>query len=407
MKQSVTKHSLTDSCVAESTKPLLLHIVTVPQTLSSFFAGQIEYMKSKGFAVAAISSPGEQIEFVERRDNIRVYQISMLRRISPLADIVAVFRLLRIIKRLRPTIVHCHTPKAVFLGILTAYFARVPVRVFTLHGLRGWGVAGVKKWILDTTEKLSCRLAQKVFAVSHSVCQEVLKRGYCDEGKIQVLANGTCNGVDAKNRFNPGRYGAEVRSEMRRKYGIPDDAMVLCYVGRIVRDKGMSELIAAWQKLRGEFDNLYLLMVGEYESQDAVGSLEAQILSNDDRIVITGFVQEMPEHYLAADRVTLPTYREGFPYAPLESAAMELAIVATRVCGCVDAIEDGRTGVLVPAKDAEALYSAIKELLSNKPLREKMGWAARKRVLERFAPEMVWEALYSQYIELMCKHEVQ
>lgn len=388
-------------------KPLLLHVVPVPLTLAAFFAGQIEYMKKKGFEVAVISSPGPQLDFVERRDNINIYQVPMLRRISPLADIIALFRIFKIMRKLQPTIVHAHITKAGLLGMIAAYLARVPVRIFTLHGIRSEGLEGVKKMIVDINVKLTCRLAQRVFAVSNSTCQEALNLGYCSKDKIKVLANGSYNGVDARSRFNPERYAKEVRRQIRRKYGIPQNALVLGCVSRIVRDKGIVELVQAWQKLRVEFENLYLLlMVSLFESENPVNPEVVQILNNDDRIVITGYVYDMPEHYLAADLVPLPTYREGFPYSLLEGAAMELPVVATRVTGCVDAVEDGRTGILVPAKDADALYEAIRKLLLDKSLREKLGRAGRQHALKHFAPEIVWAALHSEYVGLMQEHNV-
>lgn len=388
-------------------KPLLLHVVTVPWTLWAFFAGQIRHMKENGFEVAAVSSEGPQAGFVEQRDDIRVYRVPMQRRISPLADIIALFRLFRIIRRLRPTIVHGHTPKAGFLGMLAACFARAPVRIFTLHGLRGSQIKGIKGKIVEFSERLTCRLAHEVLAVSNSLCQEAIDRGLCSRDRIKVLANGSCNGIDAENRFNPEKYPKEVRTQMRRRYGIPEDALVLCYVGRIVRDKGIVELAEAWLRLRREFENLYLLMVGEFESGDDVGPEVSEVLKSDDRVCVTGFVYDMPEHYSAVDLVILPTYREGFGYTALEAAAMGLPVVATKVVGCVDAVEDGRTGILVPVKDAVALYEAIKGLLSDKSLRERLGQAGRQRALQRFAPDAIWGALHSEYVSLMRKRGVE
>jgi len=383
-------------------KPLLLHVVTIPGTLLSFFQGQIDYMKKNGFEVAAISSDGKQVALVEQKYNIKVYPVPMRRGISIFTDIVSLLNLFRTIKSLHPTIANFHTAKASFLGIIAAYFAGVPIRIFTLHGLRSSSTtSGLQKKIIDFTEKLVCRLATKVFVVSNSVYNEALNRNYRSPGGMKVLVNGTCNGIDAKEIFNPEKYPKTVRSQMRLKYGIPEDATVLCYVGRIVKDKGIIELTKAWSKLRTEFDNLYLLMVGEYETADAVGEQVEKILHNDKRVIITGWVQNMPEHYLAADIVTLPTYREGFPYSPLESAAMGLAIVATRVIGCVDAVEDNHTGILVPPADFEALYEAIKKLLIDKSLREKLGKNARQRVLNKFAPEQIWKALFDEYIDIM------
>lgn len=387
-------------------KPLLLHVVTVPMTLLSFFEGQIDYMKRNGFEVAAISSGGEQVALVEQKYNIKVYQVPMRREMAIFSDIVSFLKLFRTIKTLRPTIVHFHTAKASFLGIIAAYFARVPIRVFTLHGLRSSATSGFRKRGIDFTEKLVCRLANKVFVVSNSVYNEALNRNYRSPGGIKVLVNGTCNGIDAEEIFNPEKYRKSFRSQMRLKYGIPEDAIVLCYVGRIVRDKGINELTQAWSKLRIEFENLYLLMIGDFEAKDAIDEQAEKMLNNDKRVVITGFVQNMPEHYLAADIVTLPTYREGFPYSPLESAAMGLPIVATKVIGCIDAVEDNYTGILVPPRNFDALYEAIKKLLINKSLREELGKNARQRVLNKFVPNRIWKALLDEYIDSMRKHNI-
>lgn len=403
----VTKDIKTHADRTKSRKPLLLHVVTVPQTLLAFFVGQIEYMKKNGFEVAAISSPGPQVEFVKQRDNIKVHQVPMLRRISPFADIIALWRLFRIMRKLRPAIVHTHTPKAGLLGLIAAYLARVPTRIFTLHGLRSLGTEGLKKKILEYSEKLCISLAQEVFAVSHSLRQEMVALAGCDENKIKVLANGSFNGLDAQNRFNPEKYPKEVKTHLRQKYGIPENGLVLCYAGRIVRDKGVTELVEAWKKLRAEFKNLYLLMVGEFESGDEVAPEASQVLKNGARVSVTGFVYNMPEHYAAADVVVLPTYREGFGYTALEGSAMRLPVVATRVCGCVDAVEDGRTGILVPPKNADALYKAIKKVLSDKSLREKLGRTGRQRVLKLFVPETIWRGLHSEYVGLMQQHNAQ
>jgi len=390
----------------ERQKPLLLHILPLPSTLLAFFEGQVDYMQKNGFRVAAVTSDGPYKNVVEQRDKIKIYTVPMQRRISTFADIAAVWRLYRTIRRLRPTIVHSHMTKAGFLGMVAAYLAGVPVRIFTLHGLRSSEVKGVKKRILNECGKLTCRLAHRVFAVSDSLLKEMLRLGYCDRDKIKVLGNGTYNGVDADRRFNPEKYSKRIRSQIRQKYGIPKDALVLCYVGRIVKDKGVWELARAWQKLRGEFGNLYLLMVGEFEADDAVDAEIVELLHADERIVLTGFVQEMPEYYCAVDVIVLPTYREGFPYVPLESAAMGLPVVATKVTGCTDAVENGKTGILVPAKDVEALHEAIRKLLSDESLRKELGKAARQRVLRYFRRETLWQALHSQYKQLMKENNV-
>lgn len=384
----------------------MLQITTKPTFLLSFFQGQFEYMKRNGFEVAAISSGGEQAALVEQKYGIKVYPVSMQRKVSIFNDIVSLFNLFRTIKALRPTIVHVHTAKASFLGLIAAYCAGVPVRIVTLHGLRSTASTGIKKRAIEFMEITLCVLAHKIFLVSESSYNEIRSKNYPHQDRMTLPANGSCNGIDARETFNPEKYPGMVRTQMRLKYGIPEDAIVLCYVGRIVRDKGIIELTQAWNKLRTEFKNLYLLIVGEYEKEYAVGQEVEKTLNNDNRVIITGFVQNMPEHYLMADIVTLPTYREGFPYSPLEGAAMGLPVVATRVVGCVDVVEDNHTGILVSAKDSEALYEAIKKLLTNKGLREEFGKNARQRVLDKFAPEQIWKALFDEYIDIMRKRSV-
>lgn len=391
---------------SNKTKPLLLHITTIPQTLLAFFDGQIHYMKSKGFEVAALSSPGKHFDLVKKRDGIEIHEIAMQRNPSPFADLVSLFRTYRLLRKLRPAIIHTHTPKAGLIGIVAAWLARVPVRIHTLHGIRSIEVVGLREKIVDACEKITCKLSHKIFAVSKSVRNVALEQGFGDSNKIELIGEGTCNGIEARNRLNPDNYPVNTRSVIRSKYGIPKDAKVLCFVGRIVRDKGVVELVEAWQKLQKEFADIYLLIIGEHESDDAVGPEITAIIDEDERIIVTGFVHDMPEHYCAVDLVTLPTYREGFPYVPMESGAMELAVVGTEVRGCVDAIVDGLTGVLVPPRDSERLYEAIKELLLNEDLCKKMGQAARQRILSNFKPEMIWSELYCHYVSMMQKRNL-
>lgn len=387
-------------------KPLLVHVVAVPSTLRVFLGGQIQFMQAKGFEVAAISSDGPDADFVEQRDKIKVYRIPIRREISPLSDIVTLWRLRRQLRKLRPAIVHSQITKGGMLGMVAAKLAGVPVRIFKIQGIKAEGETGWRKWVVDKCDTLACACADRIFSVSKSAMEAAIARGYTRPDKITVLGAGSCNGVDALGRFNPEKYPKTVRTQLRQRYGIEEDALVLCFVGRIVRDKGVGELVTAWQKLKADFPNLYLLMVGDYEDEHVLSETAKEALVTDKRIKITGFVRDTPEHYLAADMVVLPSYREGFPYAPLEAAAMSLATVATRVTGCVDAVVDGQTGVLVPTKDPDALYQAVRKLLLNEELRNELGQAARKRVLEKFLPEPMWEELYQEYSRFLNKRGI-
>jgi glycosyltransferase involved in cell wall biosynthesis len=382
--------------------PKLLHITTVPDSLY-FFTGQVGYMKAQGFEVQALSSPGELLAKFAQQERLTVHAVEMPRRITPIQDLHALFRLWQTLRQVHPQIVDAHTPKGGLLGMVGAWLARVPVRIYHIHGLPLMTAQGYKRLLLWWSEKVACLLADRVLCVSHSVREVVVSEGLCPAAKVKVLLKGSINGVDAINQFNPDRIDETARQEIRRQYGIPAEATVVGFVGRIVRDKGIAELVTAWKTLSEEFPELHLLVVGEFELQDPVSAAVEYSLRNDSRIHLTGLAWNMPQLYAAMNVLALPTYREGFPVVPLEAAAMQLPIVATRIPGCIDAVQDGVTGILVPPRDPEALAEVIRTYLKNSELRNQHGQAARDRVLQDFRPETLWEAVYQEYVRLLQK----
>jgi glycosyltransferase involved in cell wall biosynthesis len=383
-------------------KVILMHVTTVPETLT-FFRGQIGYMKKKGFIVQAVSSPGKFLNETASREGIPVHAVEMSRRISPLVDLRALYKLRRLFLAIKPAVVHSHTPKGGLLGTLAARMARVPAVAYTMHGLPFKTAKGLKRQILLATEALSCRSADRVFAVSRANRQEVIALGLCSADKIKVLGSGSCNGVDAEGRFDLHTLPPGTRAQIRQTYNIPDDGLVLGYVGRIVRDKGIAELERAWQILRHRFPHSCLLMVGDEEPQDPVPVEVMERLRTDRRVTITGWADPVP-FYAAMDIMVLPTYREGFPVTPLEAAAMELPVVATQVDGCAEAVADGVTGLLVPPRNSSVLAAAIQSLLQNPGMRKAMGAAGRRRVLTSFNPGIIWEGLYQEYANLVSQN---
>lgn len=377
----------------------LLQITTVPETLS-FLKGQTGYMKARGFEIHALSSPGEFLTEFAASEQVSVHAVKMHRRITPLQDIYAIFQLWLHLLQIRPQIVHAHTPKGGLVGTIGAWLAGVPIRIYHIRGLPFMTATGYKRLLLRWSEKVSCLLANQVLCVSHSI-REVAVAEICSADKVKVLLGGSGNGVDASGKFNPAQVGEHTRQETRKKYGIPADALVVGFVGRIVRDKGIAELVAAWKTLREEFPDLHLLMVGSFEPQDAVSQDVENLLTSDDRIHLTGIVYNTAPVYAAMDILTLPTYREGLPNVPLEAAAMELPVVATLIPGCIDAVQDGVTGTLVPPRNAEALAGAIRMYLNDPELRRQHGQVGRDRVLQEFRQEAIWEAVYQEYLQLL------
>lgn len=377
----------------------VVHVTTVPMSLA-FLRGQAAFMRARGVELAAVSSPGPDLEAFGREEGVPVAAVEMPRRITPLADLAAVRALCTIFRRMRPDVVHAHTPKGGLLAMVAARLCRVPVRIYHMRGLAFMGASGARRRLLQRTERLSCRLAHSVICVSESIRRLAVEEGICPPQRIRVLAGGSGQGVDARGRFDPERLPAGVRRDVRTRFGIPEAATVVGFVGRVVGDKGIVELEAAWHRLREAFPEVHLLLVGPFEPQDPVPADVEARLRRDPCVHLAGMDWNTPPFYAAMDVVALPTYREGFPNVPLEAAAMRLPVVATRIPGCVDAVEDGVTGMLVPARDAAALTEALRAYLSDAGLRARHGAAGRARVLRHFSPEVIHEALYAEYVRL-------
>lgn len=380
----------------------LVHVTTVPIMLF-FLRGQVGFMRFRGIEVHAVASPGKELGAFSESEGVIVHEVGMSRRITPLRDLVALWRMYDVLRRIRPHLVHAHTPKGGLLGTIAAWMARVPVRIYHIHGMPFSAATGLRRGLLRWTEKLSCRFAHKVLCVSRSVRELAVVERICPPEKIEVLLSGSINGVDADRRFNPAHIEEGVRQRMRESHGIPCESLVIGFVGRVVRDKGLLELAEAWKILREEFPSLHLLVVGPFEPQDPVPPDVERLLRGSDRIHLTGMVDEddMPPCYAAMDVVALPSYREGFGVVAIEAAAMGLPVVATRIPGCVDAVTDGVTGTLVPPRDAKALADAIRRYIEDPDLRHRHGLAGRKHVLRDFRQETIWEALYREYARLL------
>ena len=378
----------------------LVHVTTAPESLW-FLQGQVGYLKARGVDVWALSSPGELLDQFAAHAGVPVHDLEMPRRITPLRDLATTARLCRWLRKVRPDIVDAHTPKGGLLGMLGAWLARVPVRVYHMHGLPLMTATGLKRRLLRWAEKVSCLLAHQVICVSASLREAAVAEGLCQPDKITVLHHGSIKGVAAETAFNPARLGGTARTAARERYGIPLDAEVIGFAGRVVRDKGLVELVEAWQTLRAERPELRLLVAGDFEPQDPLPPEVEKLLRTDPRVHLTGFVWDMPPLYAAMDVVVLPTYREGFGTVAIEAAAMELPMIATEVPGCVDAVQDGVTGTLVPPRDAATLTEAIRRYLLDPELRRRHGRAGREWVLREFRPEDVWEEQYVEYTRLL------
>jgi dTDP-4-amino-4,6-dideoxygalactose transaminase/glycosyltransferase involved in cell wall biosynthesis len=378
----------------------LVQIVTSPMTAWAFLRGQLRFMKERGFDVTLISAPGWELDDIARQEGVEAIAVPMLREPAPLRDGATLARLTALLRRIRPQIVHCGTPKACLVGGMAARLAGVPARLMTLHGLRADGLSGPKRRLMVFLEQLSCANAQRIYCVGQSLRARALELRLAPESKLRVLGAGTANGIDV-DRFSRSTDLLERSDALRERLRLPSGAPVVGFVGRLVRDKGVAELMSAYGELRREIPDLRLLLVGPIEDYDGLEADLRTRITTDPQIIHTGFLEDTAAAYPLMTVLALPTYREGFPYVPMEAAAMEVPVVATRVTGCVDAVVDGTTGTLVPARDAAALAQAVRKYLNDPALGRQHGQAGRQRVERDFRPEPLWQLLYEEYTDLL------
>ncbi|MDB4945229.1 MAG: capsule biosynthesis protein CapM [Labilithrix sp.] len=386
----------------------LVHVMTAPESLFFFLRGQVAFMRERGIEPHGIATPGEFLDRFAERDHVPVTAVSMPRKITPLQDLVAVARLWRVLRRLDPDIVQGGTPKGGLLGMMAATLAGVPVRIYHIRGLPLMTATGARRHLYRWSERISCSLAHHVLCVSHSVRDVVIAEGLCPAGKIETLRSGSGNGVDGAGRFSPARLGEDSRQKTRARYGIPDDALLIGFVGRLIQKKGIVDLMAAWDAVKDEHPEMHLVVGGPFEAVDPIPDDVKRRMESDPRVHVVGYVDDTPAFYTALDLFVFPTYfHEGFPNVPLEAAAMGLPVIATTIAGCTDAVEDGVTGTLVAPRDPVALTAAIRRYVADPELRRRHGAAGRERVLREFRPELIWQALFETYQRLLAEHAPQ
>ncbi len=371
---------------------LLVQVFTVPVSLR-FIERQAAFWQAQGLRLHVICSGETETRLFAEQEQISYDTIPFQRRISPWRDSVCFVKLCLIMSRLKPEIVQGNTPKAGLLTMLAARLTGVQTRIYELHGLPLETRRGVNRAILRLLEKFTCQLATQVWAVSPSLRVVALREKLVSPGKITVPHRGSCNGVDALNRFNPARIDAGTVHLLRQNLRL--SGRVLGFVGRLCTDKGLAEITYTWTILRTQFPDLQLLIVGESECRSRQELRYLAQLRADDRVRFVGWVSDV-ENYLALLGVLiLPTHREGMPTVLLEAAAMQIPVVASRVTGVTDAVLDGETGSLVNVGLPDtpiAFAKAVATYLTNPGLSQKHGQQARHRVLRDFRPEDVWVA---------------
>ena len=388
-------------------KTKLIRITTIPLSLKLLLKGQHRFM-SEHFEVIGVSSHGKELEEVKNDEEIQVIAIDMSRQITPIKDIKSLWSTYKLLKKEKPEIVHTHTPKAGIVGMLAAKLAGVPHRLHTVAGLPLMEVTGTKRSILDIVEKLTYASATKVYPNSKGLYEYILQNNYTRKSKLKVIGNGSSNGIDTLF-FSPEQVSKSQKDLLKKQLNIEDSDFVFVFVGRLVGDKGINELVKAFSlvnKAKDTQQNFKLLLVGPLEQEldplpaDTLNEIE----SNPD-IINVGFQKDVRPYFAVSDVLAFPSYREGFPNVVMQAGAMGLPSIVSDINGCNEIIIDDKNGLIVPVKNTEKLKEAMQRMKSDTVYYQQLKMNARPMIESRYEQSVIWNALLSEYKKLLKEKE--
>lgn len=374
----------------------IIRAVTVAQSVG-FFTGLIPELREMGIDVVAVSSDGPELKRVEEAGG-RVITVEMQRHISLLKDIKSLWQMIKVFRKEKPQMVHSMTPKAGLICMMAGKVTGVPVRVHMFTGLVFPTAKGLKRKILMATDWLTCACATHVLPEGEGVKADLLNHGITKK-PIRVLGYGNCRGIDLE-RFDPTLPEVVAEADKLRKQGV----FTFITIGRLVGDKGINELVEAFVKINNEFSGTRLILVGGNEQElDPLKPETLAIIESHPNIKAVGAQKDVRPWLLASDLFVLSSYREGFPNVVIEAGAMGLPSIVTDINGAREIIIDGKNGMIVPSKDSEALYKAMKECVMDKEKSDKMAKEARPLIASRYEQSFVRKCLLDFYDEIMPK----
>ena len=378
------------------TNKKIIRAVTVADS-TIFFEPTIKDLQERGYEIVSVSSPGDNLSRL-REMGVKTIVVAMERLISPLKDLKSLFNLIRVFRKEKPQMVHSMTPKAGMLCMLAAFLTRVPRRVHTFTGLVWPTSKGLKRRILIATDWLTCACATPVIPEGKGVMNDL--QSHITKKPMKVLGYGNVRGVDME-RFSKRPEVKELAKEIKK-----ENIFTFIFVGRIVGDKGINELASAFTDLQKKYDNIRLLLVGNFENNlDPLKPETIKIINENPCIELLGpkYGDDLLAYYAGRDCFVFPSYREGFPNTVMEAGAMGLPSIVTDINGSREIITDGKNGVIIPSKNTEALYQAMEEMITNTDKTKEYADNAREMIASRFERSFVCQCLYDFYDEIMKK----
>ena len=374
----------------------LIRVTTVPISLSKLLSGQLSNFK-KYFEIIAVSSSGTILNKVGSEAKVRTFSLNLTRAITPLTDLISLIKFTFFLIKEKPLIVHSHTPKAGIVSMLAAYFARVPIRMHTIAGLPLMELKGFKRKLLIFVEKVTYAVATNVYPNSFGLKDYILKNKFCAESKVKVIGSGSSNGIDT-DYFSVGNMNSDVLKELKESHHIGKDTFVFCFVGRIVKDKGIHELVSAFENIEQKVFKSKLLLVGNYE-QD-LNPIDSEILNKikaNENIVEVGYKEDVRPYLAVSNALVFPSYREGFPNVVLQAGAMNLPAIVSNINGCNEIITHLENGLIVPLKEVAPLYESMILLMKNPSLCNSLSLNSRERIKSKYERTHFWNLLLEEY----------
>lgn len=354
---------------------------------------------SDHYEVIGVSTGDQDLEDVARAEGVRVVPIKMTRTISPWKDLRSVWKLYKLFKKEKPIMVHTHTPKAGIVGMTAARLAGVKIRLHTVAGLPLMEAKGLKRRILNTVEKMTYSFATNVYPNSQGLYNFIVGQRFCKTEKLKVIANGSSNGIDV-SYFDPDKVSEDEKQKLKSQLSIEVHDFVFIFVGRLVGDKGLNELISAFKTISANRKDIKLLLVGGAET--ALDPLQPETISemkHNPQIMSVGFQDDVRPYFTISDALVFPTYREGFPNVVMQAGAMGLPAIVTNINGCNEIIIEGENGTIIPAKSTKALLEAMRQFEANKELKVKKA-IYRKMIMDRYQQRIIWDGLLEEYKKL-------
>lgn len=379
----------------EDKRVKIIRITTHPRTLYAFCRGLLAEL-STDYEVIAVSSPGDRLDDLSQSEHIRCIPVRMERPISLRKDIVSLFKLIKVFKEERPQIVHSMTPKAGLLSMVAAWTTGVPIRVHTFTGLVFPTSTGFKRKLLMLTDRITCACATHIIPEGEGVKHDLEHYGITSK-PMRVLGYGNVRGIDLQY-YSCTKEVLDEAEKIRLSLGIAPSSLVFTFVGRLVRDKGINELVATFDKLYKQFTDIHLIFVGHDERKlDPLNNNTLRIINDNPHIHAVGEKGDVRPWYAASDVLVFPSYREGFPNVVIEAGAMGLPSIVTDINGSREIIRQNENGVIIPSQDADALYQTMNKFINHPQRIKEMGEKARPLVASRYEQSFVRQCLKDFY----------